>query len=174
MISHMRSYILIIVVIFLGGVSGWYADHTSFTTVHDHGVTFKYPKKLFVQKVPSTLNIYSNYQLKLSDNSPAGVSEIMVSIPLKSFVGDSSLSHSLLGQTTNPKVIPSSLHGHTGEMVSYRTKPIEGDIFIPATVIDETFISNINNSPIMLSYFKADGAASLDDAWQEVKGSIKW
>lgn len=156
------------------GLTALYLTQTSGVRVNDHGVSFRYSKRLVLQLQPSTLNRYKNYAFSLR-GAKFPAAQIVVSVPLAAIdpSENTSLANQVGGATTNT-IQSSSLNGHAGQTVNYREPKFPGDIYTPGSWIREEYSSKISNTPLMFSYWQPDGAISLAKDYAIIRQSLQW
>ncbi|MFH0829030.1 MAG: hypothetical protein V1907_02530 [Candidatus Kerfeldbacteria bacterium] len=185
--KHVLYSIIIVVIILI--IGGYFVVRTRSTnsnsttttntttaseqTLGTNGVTFKSPAGLTWADVPSTEGNYKNYQL--NSTATANASWITVSIPLKESSQAYTLAQELKGVTDTSKIRPSTLNGHSGELITYKkTTTAPGDVKWVGVITKRQYVSRYASSPVRLEYNKGELDYSLDAAWQLLKSSITW
>jgi len=145
------------------------------TTISDNGITFSFPKNLYVENLGVTSGkSYKSY--RIYDREFPGVigSNIRISIPINNNDALKELRDNLRPEFA-AFILPIVVNKHKGEFVTYHlSEQLPGDRPVQAQNTKIYLNSNYANTPLILSYTKYDGGNSLDDAWEMIIKTLEY
>lgn len=176
MMNRKKLTILVVCIFLVSGLGvGIYLMNNSKTNrIEKNGFSFRYPKTLQLQEIPSTEGNYANFQINNS-NSQIAKSSITISIPLKNTSIAFTLADNIKPVGNPDDVKTTSLNRHRGQTITYRQDTnYPGDIPVHGTITYELYPTKYETSPVLIRYFKDDADATLDTFWKAIRESITY